>query len=108
MTTKKKLTILEQTLYELGFLDRYGNIEKNKERRWNLNINEAELILKDFMKTKQKMFRAEIEATACAVVYLKADSKEEAQEMADKLVRDTPDWFEYGCERVEITEVKYE
>lgn len=50
MTTPKKLTILEQTLYELGFLDRYGNMERNKERRWNININEAELILKDFMK----------------------------------------------------------
>lgn len=57
---------------------------------------------------KTKMFRSEIEITACAVVYLKADSKEEAQEMANKLVRDLPEWFEYGSERAEITEVKHD
>ena len=41
---------LKRALYELGFLNKKGDVERNKERRWNQNINEAELILKDFMK----------------------------------------------------------
>lgn len=44
-----------QVLYELGFLDRKGNREKDMDRRWRVNINEAELIIKDALKNIRKI-----------------------------------------------------
>lgn len=41
---------LNRTLYELGFLDKKGNPERDKDRRWKVGLNQAELIIKDSMK----------------------------------------------------------
>jgi hypothetical protein len=52
---------LKTALYELGFLNKKGEVERNKERRWNTNINEAELILKDLMNTADHEPKVEYE-----------------------------------------------
>ena len=37
-------------LYELGFLDKNGNPARDKDRRWHVGLNQAELIIKTALK----------------------------------------------------------
>lgn len=57
--SQKAEDAVKQVLYELGFLNKKGDTERNKERRWKMNINEAELILKDFMNDIKTLQRKE-------------------------------------------------
>jgi hypothetical protein len=46
---------VNEVLYELGFLDKNGNPEKDKDRRWKVGLNQAELIIKDALRDVRRI-----------------------------------------------------
>lgn len=53
--SKTKEDAVKQVLYELGFLNKKGDREKDMDRRWRVNVNEATLIIKDALKNIRKI-----------------------------------------------------
>ena len=46
---------VNEVLYELGFLDKNGNPARDKDRRWRVGLNQAELIIKDALRDVRRI-----------------------------------------------------
>ena len=46
---------VNEVLYELGFLDKNGNPARDKDRRWHVGLNQAELIIKDALRDVRRI-----------------------------------------------------
>lgn len=82
---------LNRTLYELGFLDKKGNPEKDKDKRWRVNVNEAELIIKDLMnklEAKERIAKLSEVVLYHQKKYHEEDMPQISDEVYDALVRE--------------------
>jgi hypothetical protein len=67
-------------LYELGFLDKNGNPARDKDKRWKVGLNQAELIIKTAMKNNNDY---DEDVADC----------EKAVKQAEQEVKDAQEWL---------------